>query len=471
MTKTTLLERIDDDRDELAALTRTLWENPELGLQETEAAALLTDRLAAAGFEVDTGVGGMPTAFVASYGTGSPRIGILGEYDALPGLSQTVSAHREPVESGAPGHGCGHNLFGVGSLGAALAVKEAIADGHLDGTVRYYGCPAEETLVGKVYMARDGAFDDLDAALTWHPSHLSAPFKARTLAMNSLVYEFEGRSAHAADSPESGRSALDGVELMNTGVEFMREHVSDDARLHYTILDGGGAPNVVPSSASVWYFVRAPTRGDVERITAWLDDVAAGAALMTQTSFDRRFLTGCYDYLANDVLSDLLLENMRALGAIEYSASDRAFAAELRETVSDETVANRLRRLPDGPREEAATRSLYSDPLESFDDGTVLNGSTDVGDVSWLTPVAQFWGAAWPVGTPSHSWQAVAANGDFGAKAAVYAAKVLGATAFDLLDDPSLVTAADDELRRTRPHRYETPLPADAEPPFDIAAQ
>ena len=468
MTKERLLERIDDDSTELLSLARELWENPELGLHETESAALLSGRLESEGFEVERGIGDMPTAFVASYGTGSPRVGILGEYDALPNLSQAVTAREEPVEKGAPGHGCGHNLFGVGSLGAAIAVKEAIENGELDGTVRYYGCPAEETLVGKVYMARDGAFDGLDAALTWHPSHLSAPFKAQSLAMNSLKYEFAGQSAHAADSPESGRSALDGVELMNMGAEFMREHVSDDARLHYSILDGGGAPNVVPSSASVWYFVRAPTREAVERITEWLDDVAEGAALMTQTSVERRFLTGCYDYLSNDVLSDLLRENMERLGRIDYSAEDREFAAELKETLTEETITNRTSQLPDGVRREARESTLYSNPLESYDEGTVLSGSTDVGDVSWLTPTAQFWGAAWPVGTPSHSWQAVAANGDFGLKAAVYAAKVLAGTAFDVLEDPAVVREANDELRRTREHEYESPLPADAEPPSDL---
>ena len=468
MTKDTLLERIDDGRDELIDLTRRLWENPELGLDETESADLLADWLDDAGFDVERGVGGMPTAFVASYGSGAPKIGILGEYDALPGLSQEVTAERKPVEEGAPGHGCGHNLFGVGSLGAAFALKAEIAAGELDGTVRYYGCPAEETLVGKVYMARDGVFDDLDAALTWHPSHLSAPWKSRSLAMNSVRYEFEGRSAHAADSPESGRSALDGVELLNTGAEFMREHVSDDARLHYTIVDGGGAPNVVPASASVWYFVRAPTREEVDRITEWLDDVAEGAAQMTRTSVERRFLTGCYDYIANDVLSDLLRENMRELGPIDYSESDREFAADLQATLDRETIRNRTDQLPPAVRETARERTLYSEPLESFDEGTVLSGSTDVGDVSWLTPTAQFWCASWPVGTPSHSWQAVAANGDFGAKAAVYAAKVLAATGFDLVADPSLVEEADAELSRTRPGEYGSPLSADAEPPFDI---
>jgi aminobenzoyl-glutamate utilization protein B len=468
MSKHTIHERIEERETDLVSLTRTLWENPELGLRETESAELLATTLAEEGFTVDRGVGGMPTAFVASYGNEDPTIGILGEYDALPGLSQRSVSRKEPVEQGAPGHGCGHNLFGVGSLGAAVAVKEAIERGNIDGTIRYYGCPAEETLVGKVYMARAGVFDDLDAALTWHPSHVSAPWKARSLAMNSIQYSFSGESAHAADSPESGRSALDAVEVMNTGAEFMREHIIDDARIHYSITNGGGAPNVVPAEASVWYFVRAPSRKGVDRITDWLDDVAKGATLMSQTTVDRRFLTGCYDYIASDTLSDVLFSNMRDLGPIPYTDADRTFATELQETLDEATIKNRLSALPEERRAAAQERPLYSDPMESFDEGTVLSGSTDVGDVSWITPVAQFWCAAWPVGTPSHSWQAVAANGDFAAKAAVYAAKVLAGTAYDLLSTPSLLETAADELRSNRPREYESPLPEAAEPPADI---
>ncbi|WP_336025161.1 M20 family metallopeptidase [Halobellus salinisoli] len=468
MTKDTIHERIEERRTELVSLTRTIWENPELGLQETDSAGLLANTLAEEGFTVERGIGGMPTAFAASYGTGDPTIGILGEYDALPGLSQKVGAQREPVEVGAPGHGCGHNLFGVGSLGAAIAIKEAIESGEIDGTIRYYGCPAEETLVGKVYMARSGVFDDLDAALTWHPSQVSAPWKARSLAMNSLEYTFTGQSAHAADSPESGRSALDAVELMNLGVEFMREHISEDARIHYSITNGGGAPNVVPAEASVWYFVRASTRSGVDRITDWLDDIADGATLMSQTTVDRQFLTGCYDYIANDTLSDVLLSNMRELGEIPYTEADREFAAELRDTLDEATIESRLSVLSEPVRSAARDQALYSEPMESFDEGTVLSGSTDVGDVSWITPVAQFWCASWPAGTPSHTWQAVAANGDFAATSAVYAAKVLAGSAYDLFTTPSLIETANEELRSTRPHEYESPLPETAEPPMEM---
>ncbi|EJN61369.1 amidohydrolase [Halogranum rubrum] len=468
MNHDSVFERVESLKPRITSLTEVLWENPELGLHETESAKLLSAELAEAGFDVTEGLGGMPTAFSATYGDGDPHIGILGEYDALPGLSQTVSSSREPVEAGAPGHGCGHNLFGAAGVGAALAVKEAIDDERLDGTVTFFGCPAEEILVGKVFMARAGAFDELDAALTWHPSHLSAPFMAQTLAMNSVEYNFTGESAHAADSPESGRSALDAVELLNTGAEFMREHLSDDARLHYTIPDGGGAPNVVPAEATAWYYVRAPTRAEVDRITDWLDDVAEGAALMTQTDVERQFHTGCYDYVANHVLSDRVLENMRRAGPIPYTEEDREFAAELQETLSPETVDARTAQLPEGPRAEARSSVLYPEAQPSYDVDTVLKGSTDVGDVSWITPTAQFWAASWPVGTPSHTWQAVASNGSFGPKAAVYAAKVLAATTLDLLTDDELLAAAHEEFETFVPGEYETPLPAETEPPFHL---
>ncbi|WP_135829399.1 amidohydrolase [Halorussus halobius] len=472
MDKAELLDSVAADADRLESLSRTLWETPEVALEETESAELLISVLEDEGFDVERGVGGMPTAFVAEYGDGSSTVGILGEYDALPGLSQQVSAERDPVEEGGPGHGCGHNLFAVGSLGGALAVKRAIADGSLDGTVRFYGCPAEETLVGKVYMARAGVFDDLDAAFTWHPSQSSYPFMARTLAMNSVKYEFEGESAHAANSPESGRSALDGVQLMNTGAEYMREHISDEARVHYSIEDGGQAPNVVPPEATVWYYVRAPTREEVERINDWLDDIAEAAATMSQTSVEREFVTGCYDYLPNDRLSAVVHRNMQEIGAVPFTDEDRAFAADLKETLPEETIRSQMSDVPEDRREEILDHALYAEPTESFDAGEVHAGSTEVGDVSWIAPLAQFWAAAWPVGTPSHTWQAVAANGDFGAKTAVYAAKVLAASAYDVLEDPTVLDEAREEFEEATGGRaYETPLPEGTEPPVDAERQ
>jgi len=458
-------ETVETERERLAELARELWETPELALEERESSRTLREALAAEGFDVETGVGGMPTAFTATYGEGAPRIGILGEFDALPGLSQHVGAERDPIESGAPGHGCGHNLFGVACLGAAVAVERAIDRGEVEGTVVYYGCPAEETLVGKVYMARDGAFDDLDAALTWHPGDLNQPTRGSTFALDSVRFRFEGVSAHAAVSPETGRSALDAIQLANTGVEYMREHLPDEARVHYSIPDGGGAPNVVPAEASVWYYVRAPTRSAVDRITDWLRDVAAGAARMTRTDAEERYVTGCYDYQPNGAVTDVLREVMCDLGTLEWNEGQEALARELQETLEADAVARRVEKLPGEHAERAAGRALYGDPVPDEEADTSA-GSTDVGDVSHIAPTGQFTAATWPLGTPLHTWQAVAANGDFGVEGMLYAAKVVGETAVRLLDDPETLDRAHEEHEQLP--AYESPLPADAEPPVDL---
>ncbi|MDS0295049.1 amidohydrolase [Halogeometricum luteum] len=469
MTKSELFERIDADESKLTAIARELWETPELGLHEEESAATLVEALEDGGFDVETGVAGMPTAFVAEYGDGDPRIGILGEYDALPGLSQSVSADRDPVEADGPGHGCGHNLFGTAGVGAALALADAVDAGEVSGTVVFFGCPAEETLVGKTYMARAGAFDDLDAALTWHPGDLSTPRMGSSNALNSLTFTFEGVSAHAGGAPDSGRSALDAVELMNTGVEYMREHVSDDARMHYSIPDGGSAPNVVPAESTVWYYVRAPTREEVERNTDWLRDIAEAAAMMTQTEVSERFLTGCYDYRANGVVSELIWENIDTAGPVPYDDADREFAAELQATVPDERIESRLDELPEDLRDEVEGEALYAEPVAPYDHDRQTHGSTEVGDVSWITPTGQFNAATWPVGTPGHSWQVVAANGDFGLKGVAFAAKVLAGATYDLLADAERLAAAREEFEEEiGSDAYETPLPEDAEPPFDV---
>ena len=464
-----LFAEIDALEDTLRKIASDLWDRPELGLHEEYAADRLATVLEDAGFAVDRDIGGMPTAFVAEYGTCEPIVGILGEYDALPGLSQSVAAERDPIEPEGPGHGCGHNLFGTAGVGAALGVKRAIDAGALEGTVRFYGCPAEETLVGKTYMARAGAFDDLDAALTWHPGDLSTPRLGTSNALNSLTFTFEGVAAHAGGSPDAGRSALDGVELMNTGVEYMREHVSDDARLHYAITNGGQAPNVVPAEAEVWYFVRAPEREEVERLTDWLRDIATGAAMMTQTSYEERFLTGCYDYRANDVVTERIWANMEAIGPIAYDDADREFAAEIQSTVDDDRLASRLDSLPEDVQERVAGESLYPEPIPAYDADEQSHGSTEVGDVSWITPTGQFRAATWPVGAPGHSWQVVAANGDFAMKGIAFAAKVLAGTTVDLLADEETLAAAREEFAaEIGPDAYETPLPPEAEPPFDV---
>ncbi|WP_433633476.1 amidohydrolase [Halomicrococcus sp. NG-SE-24] len=469
MTKTKVFEEVERQREQLTTIAQQIWENPELGLNEEESAQILIETLEEEDFDIESGLGEMPTAFRASFGEGEPTIGVLGEYDALPNLSQKVKAEQDPVENDAPGHGCGHNLFGVAGVGGVIGVKRAIERDELDGTIEFYGCPAEETLVGKVFMARDGVFDHLDAALTWHPADLSTPTLKRSLALDSIQFTFEGVAAHAAASPESGRSALDAVELLNSGVEYMREHISEKARVHYVITDGGTAPNVVPAEATVWYYVRAPTRPEVEHISDWLADIAEAAAMMTQTDVERRYITGCWDYLPNRTVTDVIWETMQEVGDVDYSDDDRAFASDLKDTISREQVTASLEDVPSEFTEKIRGTSLYDAPIPPHAEGEAGGGSTEVGDVSWITPTGQFRAATWAVGTPAHTWQATAANGDFGKKGAVYAAKVLGGTAYTLIDNPSIIEQAQEEFDEiTGEQSYETPLPAGTEPPFDI---
>lgn len=471
MGKQALITHIDDLSSELCAVAEDLWNNPELGLHEEQSAARLKAVLSAEGFSIESGTGSMPTAFIASYGESNPRIGILGEYDALPGLSQAVRAERDPIEPEGPGHGCGHNLFGTAGIGAAIAIKRAIETGELEGTIEFFGCPAEETLVGKTYMARAGAFDELDAAVTWHPGTLTTPRRGSSNALNSLLFTFEGESAHAAGAPASGRSALDGVELMNIGVEYMREHISDDARVHYAITDGGQAPNVVPAEASVWYFVRAPTRAEVKRNTEWVRDIAEAAATMSQTEVRERFLTGCYDYQANETVTDVIWENMQEIDPVEYSDADRTFARNLQQTIPAERIEQNLDSLPEAVYDTVRDKALYTEPVPAYDEDEQSHGSTEVGDVSWITPTGQFRAATWPLGVPGHSWQVVAANGDFARNGMIYAAKVIAGTVYDLFDNPDILSEAQSEFEEAiGSDSYESPLPAEAQPPFDITS-
>lgn len=469
MSKSHVFAAVESEHDALVGLARDIWDHPELGLAEEYSSGLLRETLADAGFHIETDVGGMPTAFVASYGDGDPTIGILGEFDALPDLSQEVSTCKKPATTGGPGHGCGHNLFGVAGVGAALGLKAAIDHGSVDGTVRFYGTPAEETIVGKVYMARDGAFDDLDAALTWHPCDVTGPQRTSSLAVDSVKYSFSGTSAHAAQSPVSGRSALDAVQLMNMGVEYLREHAPEKARIHYTITEGGGTPNVVPSESTAWYFIRAPSRPQVDRLSTRVTEIAEGAALMTGTSMTNKYLTGAWELLSNDTIADVMYDNLSFLGRIEYSPADREFAAELKDTIDQATIEGRLANLPDDAASELSGSSLHSEPFERTDSSDLMMGSTDVSDVSWITPTAQFRVASWPVGTRPHTWQAVSASGGFGTKSAPYAAKALAGTAYDLFTEPDTLAAATAEFEdETGDRSYESPLPPQAEPPFDV---
>jgi len=447
----TLHEDVARRKESLAELADRIWGTPEVALEEHRSSRALAEFLRAEGFRVEMGVADMPTAFVASYGQGSPVIALLGEYDALPGLSQARGvAEPRPLTAGAPGHGCGHNLLGTAAAGAAVAVKDALDRGEVRGTVRFYGCPAEETLVGKVFMVRAGLFADVDAALTWHPGTLNAVWAASSQAMDSLRFRFLGRAAHAASNPEEGRSALDAVELMDVGANFLREHVPSDARIHYVVTEGGDAPNVVPASAEVWYYVRAPRRAEVEEIGARLRDVALGAALMAGVRSEVRLVTGCCETLPNRVLGDLLQEVMAEVAPPRFAPEDEELALALEATVAEEALGR--------ARRDARRRGAELPPDGSalapgiapvFGYGETEAGSTDVGDVSQVVPTAQLTAVTAPFGTPGHSWQnVVAAGSGIGKAGMIFAAEVLARATCRLLADGELVARAREEHRQ-----------------------
>ncbi len=440
-------EYLTDREDLFRALADRIWHTPEIGLQEHESSRMLKEFLARNGFSLAP-VDGLPTAFVATFGQGSPVIALLGEYDALPGLSQAAGvAEIRPTTQGGPGHGCGHNLLGTAAAAAAMAVKDAIAHGRAPGTIRFYGCPAEETLVGKVFMARQGLFADVDCALTWHPGSVNAVWAASTQAMNSVKVRFHGTAAHAAANPEDGRSALDAVELMDVGANFLREHVPSSTRIHYVITDGGDAPNVVPAHAEVWYYVRAPRRDEVETIHRRLVDVAHGAALMAGVGYEVQLVTGCYDTLPNRTLGDLLQERMEAIGAPRYSPAEHRLAQQLQATFPEGTAQRAVRHLRSRGLELPDACDLVEAVAPSHGYGEYDSGSTDVGDVSHLVPTAQLTAVTAPLGTPGHSWQNVAAAGSaIGHRGMLYAAQVLAEASLELCTRPELVARAQQEF-------------------------
>ncbi|MCY3780082.1 MAG: amidohydrolase [Chloroflexi bacterium] len=468
--KDIILEHIRDKDEELTYIAKEIWDRPQVALQEEFASKLLAKKLEAEGFSIGWGAGGMPTAFIAEWGSGAPIIGFLGEYDALPGLSQDLSSERSPLESGGPGHGCGHNLYGTACMGSVMALKAAMERGGVEGRIRFYGCPAEETLVGKTFMARDGVFDDLDAAITWHPSDTNITWNGSTLAMNSFKVNFYGVSAHAGSSPWLGRSALDGVMLMDAGVNYMREHVPPESRIHSVVTSGGQAPNVVPAFAQVWYFVRAPQRAQVDEMYQWMQDIAKGAALMSGTRHEIEFITGCYDMLPNDIISDLLHAKMAEVDDMRFTDQERQFARELQASFPEGSVQrgfDRLQLSTSVPLEPAALDDpLWEGVFPHSPTPPLISGSTEVADVSWITPTAQITTTCWPLGTPGHSWQTVASSGSsIGAKGMIFAAKAMALAGLDLLTKPDVLHAAKAEFERARAGRaYVTPLPPGATP-------
>jgi aminobenzoyl-glutamate utilization protein B len=408
-----------------------IWEYAEIGYKEVKSSALLQKTLSDNGFDVKTGVADIPTAFVATYGSGKPVIGILAEFDALPGLAQEATPEKKPIDGKNAGHACGHHLFGTASVAAGIEIKKLIEQKKLTGTIKVYGCPAEEGGSGKVYMVRAGLFNDVDAVIHWHPGNENAVTMTSALANKSAKFRFHGTSAHAAASPDRGRSALDGVEAMDNMVNMMREHIPQETRIHYVITNGGKAPNVVPDFSEVYYYVRHPKRETVIQIFDRVVKAANGAALGTETTVDYEIIGGTHDLLLNRTLGEAMQKNLEKVGGVGYTPEEIAFAQKLQATLGFKAPAI----------ESAATIK----PIKTDEDAG--GGSTDVGDVSYAVPTVGLRTATWVAGTPAHSWQAVACGGtEIGTKGMMVAAKTMAMTAIDLFTTPALIAQAKEEF-------------------------
>ncbi len=469
-TKLDVIHWIEENQGVFVRMADAIWEKPELSLQEFFAANLQANALEKMGFSVSRNYKGLNTAFCAEWGHGRPVIGFLGEYDALSNLSQSREPFPDPLQPGQPGHGCGHNLLGVGGLAAAAAVKEWLQATGSAGTVRYYGCPAEENGDGKVFMAREGAFDDLDAAFNFHPSSINTAAKGSSVGMKDIRFRFHGRTAHAGGSPHLGRSALDAVELMNVGVNYLREHVTGKVRIHYAITHGGDLPNVVPAEAEVWYFIRAEKPAEVEEVTARVNKISEGAALMTETQAEMIILGGCSGLLSNHVLADLQYDNMQVIGPIPFTAEEEEYARKLRsnfpEKELDQAVQDHLLPKFSAIYEQMKGQVLAAENYPALDEGKTGTGSTDVGDVSWITPLSMLNTACEPLATPGHSWATVAACGSsIGHKGMLHAAKIMALSAMDCFTDPQILQKAREEfLQSTHGQPYQCPIPPEVRP-------
>ncbi|WP_151733098.1 M20 family metallopeptidase [Paenibacillus tengchongensis] len=464
-----LSEIIEAKRESFTALSDELWAKAEVAFTERQSAELLCGALEQEGFRVERQVAGLETGFVGSYGSGHPVIAILGEFDALPGLSQKAGLARpEPIAEGGNGHGCGHNLLGSGALAAAVAVKDYMQRTGLKGTVRYYGCPAEEYGSGKAYMARAGLFDDADLALSWHPYTAALVQNLSSLANYAVKFKFTGRSAHAAASPHLGRSALDAVELMNVGVNYLREHMIPEARVHYAITDSGGAsPNVVQAYAEVSYLIRAPKQHQVTELYSRVYDIAKGAALMTGTSVETEFEGAAGSLIPNRKLAEVMHANLTAAGIPDYDAEDWRYAEAIRATLSPEDIQAALYGMDPRTALRLKDKAIADEVIPLYPVEPVMPGSTDVGDVSWVVPTAQCMTACWALGTALHTWQTVAQGTlPLAHKGMLQAAKTIAGTAIEALENPAVIAEAKTEHReRLQGQAYMPLIPEGQMPP------
>ena len=466
---------VDGISDKIIEISHKIWEYAELSLKEFKSADLYVKECEAMGFDVKKGISGIETAFSASYGSGRPVIGILAEYDALSGLSQKAFCpEKAPLVPGASGHGCGHNMLGAGSFGAACAVKDYLEKSGHEGTVILFGCPGEEGGAAKAFMARDGIWKGLDCALTWHPGDTNEVSTGTCNSSIQVLYKYKGVAAHAAGNPEMGRSALDAVELLNIGVQFLREHMPSDCRIHYAIIDGGGvSPNVVQSEASVLYMVRSVDVADSVALQARVDKIAEGAAMMTETTYERQFIDGTANTVPNTVLEKLMHENLQYVPLPEYTREELDFAAKVYGTYEkngklpgmgaqyDNDIAEKVKELV-----KCCSEGLYDFVMPFYSGDEFHPGSTDVGDVSWETPAVQFNTVCFAADAPGHSWQNVSFGGStVGDKGTVQASKVLACAAIDLFEKPEILSAAKEEFaKRMEGKEYLCPIPEGAVP-------
>ena len=433
--KEEIIESLNSKYDYYKTKALQIWDYAEVGYKEEKSSALLQQALKENGFTVESGVAGIPTAFVASYGSGSPVIAILGEFDALPGMSQQAVPEKEPIEGKMAGHACGHHLFGVASVAAGIEIKNLMEQKKLAGTIRVYGCPAEEGGSGKVYMVRAGLFNDVDVVIHWHPGDGNSVTMTSALANKSAKFRFKGIAAHAAASPEKGRSALDAVEAMDNMVNMMREHIPQETRIHYVITNGGKAPNIVPDYAEVYYYVRHPERDQVLSIFDRVVKAASGAAMGTETTMEYEIIGGTHDLLLNRTLAEDMQQNLDRVGGVSYTTGEVEFAIKIQSSFNFSFPA--------------IGSAAQVKPIKlNRDEG---GGSTDVGDVSYTVPTVGMRAATWVPGTPAHSWQAVACGGtEIGTKGMMVAAKTMALTAFDLYTTPVLITKAKEEFIKNK---------------------
>ena len=467
------LAAIETRREQLGNLSDSLWDHPEVGYHETFAAQTLAQALEQEGFQVQRGLAGIQTAFSGTFGSGGPVIGFLGEFDALPGLSQKADCTvQAPVQEGNPGHGCGHNLLGVGSLAAAIAVKQYLQENQIPGTVKFFGCPAEEGGSGKGFMARAGVFDGLDLAFSWHPGEVNSVSTESTMANYQISYQFQGVASHAAMSPELGRSALDALELMNVGVQFLREHVPLETRIHYAITDpGGSAPGIVQPHAEAIYLLRAVHLPQVRELYQRVNKIAQGAAMMTETSVVITFIKACSNVIINSELNRVMQQNLEEIPPADFDEGDLELARRVQGTLTpSKSYFETLYEEITDPEERAKLeQDIHAPihravmPLAQERQGFV---SSDVGDVSWNCPVAQINAATAPAGIAMHSWQMVSVGkSPMAKKGMLYAAQVMAGSAIDALEDPTIIQRAKEEHKfRTGGRPYESPIPPDVMP-------